>query len=60
MAARLGAKHHNAKLKVAGVRAARKSHAAGRKTIQQLADHYGVNYHTMWNVIHRVTWKHVP
>lgn len=59
MAARLGAKHHNAKMTTAKVRAARKAHAKGKTTIRALAEKYGVATQTMWSIVHRQTWKDV-
>lgn len=57
MSARSGNKHHNAKLTAAKVRAARKSYATGKKTIQALADKYGVRQQTMWSALKGKTWK---
>lgn len=59
MPAHSGAKHHAAKLTVAKVRQARKSHATGKWTITSLAAKYGVTHQTMWAAVHRQTWKHV-
>lgn len=59
MAARMGAKHHNAKMTTAKVRQARKTHEKGKTTIVALAEKYGVANQTMWAIIHRKTWKEV-
>lgn len=59
MPARIGAKHHAAKLNAAKVRQARKSHATGKWTIAALAEKYGVAHQTMHAAIHGQTWKHV-
>ncbi len=59
MAALSGSKHHNAKLTAAKVRQARKTHAAGKKSIKALAEKYGVANQTMWAVVHGKTWKSV-
>lgn len=59
MAAKIGAKHHNAKMTTAKVRAARKTYARGKTTIKALAEKYGVANQTMWAIVHGKTWKHV-
>ena len=41
------------------VRTCRIRYAAGGVTVQLLADEFGVSMQTMWDAIHRRTWKHV-
>lgn len=59
MAARPGAKHHNAKLTAAKVRQARKSYATGKWTYQRLAEKYGVSRQAIEHAITRKTWAHL-
>lgn len=59
MAARQGAKHHAAKLDAKKVRQARKTFDAGRASVRQLAEKYGVAHQTMWAVVRRKTWTHI-
>lgn len=65
MAARIGAKHHAAKMTTAQVKQARKSYevrdANGKRkwTLAGLAEKYGVKRQTMCAIINRDTWKHV-
>jgi len=59
MAAKLGAKHHFAKLNPEKVREARKRYAEGGISIFDLSLEYGVNASTMYLAINRKTWRHV-
>ena len=69
MSAKKGAKHHNAKMTAAKVRAARDTYengswiiVDGKKapvTVKALADKYGVTHQTMHAIIKRRTWKDV-
>lgn len=59
MTAKMGAKHHLAKMTNAKVRQARKSYDTGKWTIRALADKYGVAPQTMHAIVNRKTWRHV-
>ena len=59
MAARPGAKHHNAKMTPAKVRAARKAYATGDWSISALARKYGLSHQSMGSLLKGETWRHV-
>ena len=59
MAAKSGAKHHNAKMTAAKVRQARKAYAAGKASTNQLAAKYEVSQTAMWLLLNGKTWKSV-
>jgi hypothetical protein len=56
---RRGALHPCAKLSDQKVRSIRTSYQGGRVTMAQLAKQYRVDTVTIYNAIHRVTWRHV-
>jgi len=59
MPARLGVKHHAAKMTTAKVKQARKSYDTGKWTISGLARKYEISHQAMWSIIRRKTWSHV-
>lgn len=50
--------HNTVRLNEQSVREIRRISAAGR-SLRHLASDYGVNHHTIWDVVHRHTWKDV-
>lgn len=56
---RKGTAVYIAKLTEDIVRTCRVRYMAGGVTVQSLADEFGVSMQTMWDAIHRRTWKHV-
>jgi len=52
-----GEGHPRAKLTWRQVRAIRQAYAAGAITQVALAREYGVNYRTVWGILHNLRWK---
>ncbi len=55
-----GETHPQSKLNSDAVRGIRKAYDEGGVTLQQLAEHYRVGMVTVYDVVHRKTWQHVP
>ena len=52
-----GERHHKTRLTAAQVKEIRETSGVSQ---QALADRYGVQQGTIWNIIHRKTWAHLP
>jgi hypothetical protein len=56
----IGERNPKAKLSEEDVRNIRASYASGSMDGVQLASHYGVRHPTIYAIIHRLRWSHVP
>lgn len=54
-----GSAHHQAKLHERDVLAIRAIYAAGGSSLNRLAAQYGVSQRAIWQIIHRITWRHI-
>lgn len=54
-----GTKHYSARLTEFNVQKIRQHYAAGGAFLRELATEYGVSKKTIWDIVHRVTWKHL-
>lgn len=59
MAAKAGARNHNAKLTAAKVRRIRNAYATGNYSLADLAKKHGVSPQNVWAVVNRRSWKQV-
>jgi hypothetical protein len=57
---RRGDRHHMARLTAADVTEIRRIHAESGTNATELARIYGVHRVTVRDVIHRITWRHIP
>jgi hypothetical protein len=55
-----GERNVNVKLSDAVVAEIRRSYDAGERSLKEIAADYGVHHSTIWNIVKRNTWKHVP
>ena len=54
-----GSAHHQAKLDETDVLIIRAVYAEGGSSLNRLAARYSVSQRAIWQIIHRVTWRHV-